>query len=102
MTITKKIVEELKKQDLTSIEISKKVNVNMDNIVVYLNRLVNNNTIKRITNKKPFVYSVERINNLDTQILLKMIPKFIEFCIKLDNTNEIEDKRLEELIKQCL
>ncbi len=38
---------------------------------------------------------------LDTQILKKMIPKFIEYGIELKTTTEIEDKRIMELIEEC-
>lgn len=38
---------------------------------------------------------------IDTKILKKMIPKFIEYGIELKNTTEIEDKRIMELIKEC-
>jgi len=79
MSITKQIVEELKKQNLTSIEISNKTNVSMDKIVVYLNRLVKNNTIKRISDKKPFIYSIEK-SNIDKFLLndLKFLMDFFQ------------------------
>ena len=40
--------------------------------------------------------------SIDTEILKKMIPGFIDAGIKLDTTTEIEDKRIMELIKICL
>lgn len=40
--------------------------------------------------------------SIDTEILKKMIPAFIDAGIKLDSTTEIEDKRIMELIQECL
>jgi len=40
--------------------------------------------------------------SIDTEILKKMIPPFIDAGIKLDSTTEIEDKRIMELIQECL
>lgn len=44
------------------------------------------------------------INNssVDTSILKKMIPEFVKTGINLRTTTEIEDKRIMELIKECL
>lgn len=39
---------------------------------------------------------------LDTQILKKMIVLFVEKGLKIDTTTEIEDKRIMELIDECL
>jgi len=41
-------------------------------------------------------------NSIDTSILMKMIPAFIEYGIKLTTTTELEDKRIMELIEKCL
>lgn len=39
---------------------------------------------------------------LDTEILKKMIPLFVEKGLTLNTTTEEEDKRIMELIKECL
>ena len=38
---------------------------------------------------------------IDTQILKKLLVKFVDLEVKLENTTEIEDKRILELIKEC-
>ena len=45
--------------------------------------------------------SNEKTELIDTQILKKMIPKFIEVGIILESTTEKEDQRIMELIKEC-
>ncbi|MBA7492898.1 hypothetical protein ES702_03451 [subsurface metagenome] len=44
-------------------------------------------------------YIAGKNENIDTEILKKMIPEFIEKGIKLETTTEIEDKRIMELIE---
>jgi len=39
--------------------------------------------------------------SIDTQILKKLLVKFIDLEVKLEDTTEIEDKRIMELIKEC-
>lgn len=38
---------------------------------------------------------------IDTQILKKLLVKFIDLEVNLEGTTEIEDKRIMELIKEC-
>ena len=38
---------------------------------------------------------------VDTLILKKLLVKFIDLEVKLEDTTEIEDKRIMELIKEC-
>ena len=38
---------------------------------------------------------------IDTQILKKLLVKFIDLEVKLEDTTKIEDKRIMELIKEC-
>lgn len=56
MTIKNKILKLLVKEELTSSEISKKLNIKSDNICIYLNTLFKENKVERITDKKPYVY----------------------------------------------
>lgn len=75
---------------------------------------INYNIIKsiKITEKQSSKWDPKKIKdfldgnletgNIDTQILKKLIKPFIEYGVKIDNTTEEEDKRLMELIEQCL
>ena len=38
---------------------------------------------------------------IDTEILKKLLVKFIDLEVKLEDTTEIEDKRIMELIEEC-
>jgi len=40
--------------------------------------------------------------SIDTDILKKMIPEFVRAGINLKTTTEIEEKRIMELIEECL
>lgn len=55
-------------------------------------------TYKLIPNTK----KEQESNGLDTEILKKILPKFVKLEVYLEDTNEQEDKRIEELIKECL
>jgi len=56
MSIKTRILELLVKEELTSAEISEKLDVNSNSIMVHLYDLNNQNKVKRITDKKPYVY----------------------------------------------
>jgi len=81
----------------------------MDSIRRLLIQLKDEKIIKREKKGAKFIYTViEEVKDLqkskliDTQILKKMIPKFIEYGITLESTTEKEDKRIMELIQICL
>jgi len=57
-TKEQQIIEELKKQNLTSIQLREKTNIPKDQIKMYLYELRKKNVIKRITDKIPFIYSL--------------------------------------------
>lgn len=59
------------------------------------NKKWNSNTPKLIRNL------LEGKLAIDTQILKKLLIKFIDLEVKLEDTTEIEDKRIVELIKEC-
>lgn len=40
--------------------------------------------------------------SIDTSILKKMIPEFVRIGVNLKTTTEMEDKRIMELIEECL
>ena len=56
MSIKNRILELLAREELTSSEISKRLDVKADNVWVYLNILYNEKKVERTTEKKPFVY----------------------------------------------
>ncbi len=56
---------------------------------------VNNWDSKRIKN------FLEGKLEIDTEILKKLLVKFIDLEVKLEDTTEIEDKRIMELIEEC-
>lgn len=102
-----KILELLKEEELTVKKIAEKTEFNIPEIRVYVNRLMKDNLVKKVGKLDRYVIyvAIEKetlIDNLDTSILKKMIPKFIEFGIKLDSTTDKEDKRIMELIEVCL
>lgn len=101
-------MELLKKQDLTIKEIADKTEFSENEVRTYIHRLLEKNLIKDIGKKgRWIIYTAteiekSQIDYLDTSILKKMIPKFIEYGINLESTTEKEDKRIMELIEQCL
>lgn len=116
MTMKEKIIEVLKGERLTveniADKINKKYNLNIEakilinRIRVYINRLKKDNVIEKcgIDNRYKVYKLKSNVSNeknelVDTQILKKMIPKFIEYGIKLESTTEKEDKRIMELIE---
>lgn len=115
MTMKEKIIEVLKGNKLTIKEITEKINKEYSittteaRIRSYIERLKNDDDAIEtcgITNRykiwklKDKGYN-ENIRLFDTQILKKMIPKFIEFGITLESTTEKEDQRIMELIDEC-
>lgn len=56
MTIKNKILTLLARENLTSPEISEKLDIKSDKIWIYLNTLFKENKVERITDKKPYVY----------------------------------------------
>jgi len=108
MSKRSKILELLGQEDLTTKEIHDKTGYDMALIWQYIHQFKDEGKIEKIGNKGRFnIYRAiekepQKQANLDTQILKKMIPKFIEYGINLDTTTEIEDKRLEVLIETCL
>lgn len=81
----------------------------IDSIRRLLIQLKDEKVIKREKKGAKFIYTIiEKAKDLqkreliDTQILEKMIPKFIEYGIKLESTTEKEDKRIMEVIQKCL
>ncbi len=85
--------------------------IELKNAYVYLMRLKKKgiiNSYPTVDKKgKGFTYKLleqkenQERNILDTQILKKILPKFIELEVNLKDTIEIEDKRIVELIKEC-
>ncbi|MFX1567828.1 MAG: winged helix-turn-helix transcriptional regulator [Promethearchaeota archaeon] len=104
MSNKEKILELLKENELTIKEIATKMNLSENETRVYIHRLKRNDLIQEIGKKKRYIIytTIKEKEDLDTSILKKMIPKFIEYGIKLDTTTEKEDKRLMELIETCL
>jgi len=51
-----KILTLLAKEPLISTDISKKLGIQIDSMYVYLNKLLKDNKVERITNKKPYKY----------------------------------------------
>jgi len=99
-----KILELLKEQELTIKEITDKTKFNENEVRTYIHRLLEDNLIKDIGKKNRWIIytAIEKTpNNIDTYILKKILPKFIELEVKLENTTEREDKRIMELIKEC-
>lgn len=107
------ILELLKRESLTSGEISKRITIredpedNKNNIRTYLLRLKKDNLIESTGKKgKHNIYRaknndyIEKLR-LESSILKKMLPKFIELEVNLEDTTEKEDKRIMELIKEC-
>lgn len=108
-----KILDLLKKESLTSGEISKRITIredsedNKNNIRTYLLRLKKENLIE--SSGKKGKYNIYRVKNndyleklqLESSILKKMLVKFIELEVNLEDTTEREDKRIMELIKEC-
>lgn len=93
----KQIVELLTQQELNSLELAAQLHINPHNCSSYLNKLMNDNKIKRITNVAPYKYRA--VEPVDISILKKMIPEFIKHGIEIDlNKNEIE--RVRELHAQ--
>lgn len=105
MSKRSEILELLTKNDLTTKEIQKKTDYDMDLIWQYINQFKKEKKIEQIRKKGRFaVYTIIKKNNqenIDTEILKKMLPKFIDLEVYLEDTTEIEDKRIGELIKQC-
>lgn len=104
MSNKEKIIELLNNSELTVKEIADKIDISESDTRVYLKRIKDQNNIKLKvigTKNKYKIYTIEQNGNIDTEILKKMIPKFIEREITLDNTTEIEDKRIMELIQKC-
>lgn len=98
----------LKKRELTNKEIAKKTNLSINETRVYVNRLKKENKVKSIGKKERYkiykaIETKDEKNNqyLDTLILKKLIPKFIEKGIKVDLGNK-EVNRLEQLIKEVM
>jgi len=56
VSIKNKILKLLAKEDLMSSEISKKLEIKVDNVWIYLNTLYRESKVERITDKKPYVY----------------------------------------------
>lgn len=104
-----KIYDILKGNRLTIKDIAERTKFNENEVRVYIHRLKEKSLVKEVSKEGRWViYSAieqeKEFDNskiIDTNILLKMIPKFIEYGIKLDTTTEKEDKRLMELINQC-
>ena len=110
MTMKEKIIEILRGNKYTVKEITQKVNkkyninTNENKVRVYINRLKQKNLIGKcgIDNRYKIYKLVSDSNsNIDTQILRKFLPIFIDLEVKLENTTEKEAKRILELIKEC-
>lgn len=95
MTNKNRILEVLKGNKLTSKEISLETNINIDQIYVYLNRMLKNDTIKRTTDKKPYKYAITNSNEL----LDTLREMFETGALKVygDKLTEKYKKALEEL-----
>ena len=94
-----KILELLKGNELTVKEIADKTEFNENEVRVYVNRLMKDNLINKIGKKNRYVlYTVieKESNTLDTEILKKMIPAFIQNEIELDLSNK-QIERVKEL-----
>lgn len=106
------ILDLLAQKRLTVKEIAEILpNDDENKVRVYINRLKKEGKIKldgktedrfKIYKAVDIQDNLEKVvENIDTQILIKMIPKFIEFGIQLNTTTELEDKRIMELIQKC-
>ena len=107
MIIMKKIeqvINILAKEELTSLEISNKLDIKTDIIYVYLNKLLKTGKIERTNDKKPYKYK----KSLTSIELLKFLNDFfknnIEYLIKNPETdmfieqNENIFNKIEEMI----
>ena len=107
MSNKEKILEMLKDNELTVKEIAKELDLKEKAVHVYICRLRKDKLIEKVGKKNRYnIYTaIQKEKNieslLDTKILEKMIPKFIEYGISLETTTDIEDKRIMELIKEC-
>ena len=89
MSIKNKILELLAKEELTSSEISEKLNIKSDNIWIYLNTLFKENKVERITNKKPYIYRA-----ITPLAYLKRICELMNEKMEFIKVPDKEDKKL--------
>ncbi len=107
MSNKEKILEMLMEKELTVKEIAEKLEISENAVNVYICRLRNDNLIKKVGIKNRYnIYAsiskeIIKETHLDTQILKKLLVKFVDLEVKLENTNNNEDKRIMELIKEC-
>ena len=92
------ILELLKADKLTIKEITDKTKFNENAVRTYIHRLLKDKLIKQIGKKDRYCLyeAVDNKIQLDTQILIKMIPEFVKNEIEVDlENNELE--RVKEL-----
>ena len=89
MSIKSKILELLAKEELTSSEISEKLNIKSGNIWIYLNTLFKENKVERITNKKPYIYRA-----ITPLAYLKRICELMNEKMEFIKVPDKEDKKL--------
>ncbi len=98
MSIKTRILELLVKEELTSAEISVKLGIKSNDTWVHLNALNSQNKVKRINDKKPYVYKA-----ITPLAYLKRLYEFMSNENKCDLKNLDEsDISLLEAIKEVL
>jgi len=107
-----KIIKLLTENTLTVEKLATQLNISKKDVRIYLHRIRkdNNYELKELSYDGRYkIYKIipntkkeQEFNSLDTDILKKILPKFIELEVHLKNTTEQQDKRIEELIKKCL
>ena len=105
MGYKERILEILDGKELTVKDIAMELGISENAVNVYIYRL--RDKIDLIDKKgRCNVYTAKKqqkiTNGIDTEIIKKMIPEFVKAGINLKTTTEIEDKRIMELIEECL
>jgi len=109
MGYKEQILKILNGNKLTVKKLAEKLNISESDIRVYIKRIKDNN-INELevvgTEDKYKVYTLNKreqeSNDLYKSILRKILPQFVELEVYLEDTTEQEDKKIEELIKECL
>lgn len=110
MGYKEQILKILNGNKLTVKELAEKLNISESDIRVYIKRIKDDNNMNKLevvgTEDKYKVYTLNKreqeSNGLYKSILRKILPQFVELEVYLEDTTEQEDKKIEELIKECL
>ena len=98
MSIKNNIIELLAKEELTSSEISERLEIESNKVWIYLNTLFKENKVERITDKKPYIYrAITPLAYLKR--LVELMNEKMDFTKPVVNKDIKLIEQIEELIK---